>query len=144
VDINSLDDLRAKEDQIRRMLQRCKLDSVLIGLRKTESLDSIGRYPPIKLYPFMIAGAAMFALRYCSPRPYRNYYRPLSESELVPLLRNVTEYLLADPLSFDSTIQQEYYEANPVFTFLRIVASQFPFQVSPNGQYARSLVLYKD
>lgn len=144
VEINSLEDLRAKEDQIRRMLQRCKLDRILLGLRRVGELDSIGRYPPIRPYPFIIAGTAMFALRYCPPRPFENYYRPLPESALVPLIRNVSEYLLADPVSFDSTIQQEYYHANPVFTFLRLVASQFPFQVSPYGQYARSLVLYED
>ena len=144
VNINSLEDLRAKEDQIRRMLQRCRLDSVLLGLRRAGELDSIGRYPPIQLHPFMIAGAAMFALRYCPPRTFRKHYRTLPESELVPLIRTVNEYLLADPLSFDSTIQQEYYHANPAFTFLRLVASQFPFQVSPYGQYARSLVLYED
>lgn len=142
--INSFEDLRAKEDQIRRMLKRCRLDRTLVGLRRIEELDSIGLYPPIRLFPFMIAGAAMFALRYCPPRPFENYYRPLPNSELVHLIRNVNEYLLADPISFDSTIQQEYEHANPIFTFLRLVASQFSFQVSPYGQYARSLVLYED
>jgi hypothetical protein len=142
MDIGSLEDLQAKEDLIRRMLQRCRLDSVLLGLRRVGELDSIGRYPPIQLFPFMIAGAAMFAMRYCRAWPFRNRYSPLPNSELVPLIRTVNEYLLADPLSFDSTVQQEYYEANPAFTFLRFVASQFPFQVSPYGQYGRSLVLY--
>lgn len=55
----------------------------------------IGRYPPIRLETFIIAGAAAFALRYCPPRPIRKTYRPLPDSELVPFLRFATNYLLA-------------------------------------------------
>ena len=144
MDINNLDDLYAAEKLIRRMLQRVRLDAVLLGLRRAGDLPTIGRYPPIRLEPFMIAGAAMLALRYCPPRPFRKTYRPLPDSELVPFLRFVNDYLLADPLSFDETIQEDYYEANPVFTFLRFVASQFPYNVGYFGQYARSLILYEE
>lgn len=144
MDINSLDDLRSAEKLIYRVLQRTRLDSVLLGLRRVGDQPSIGRYPPIKLEPFIIAGAAMFALRYCPPRPFRKTYSSLPDSELIPLLRLVSDYLLADPLSFDETIQDEYYEANPVFTFLRFVASQFSFNVGYYGQYARSLILYEE
>jgi hypothetical protein len=144
VDINGLEDLKAAEELIGRVLQRIRLDSALLGLRRAADLPSIGRYPPIRLEPFMIAGAAMFALRYCPPRPFRKSYRPLPDSELVPFLRLVNDYLLADPLSFDETIQEDYYEANPVFTFLRFVASQFPYNVGYYGQYARSLILYEE
>jgi len=125
-------------------LQRIRLDDVLLGLRRIGELPSIGRYPPIRLEPFMIAGAAMFTLRYCSPRPFRKTYRPLPDSELVPFMRLVIDYLLADPLSFDETIQKDYYEANPAFTMLRFAASQFPYNVSYYGQYARSLILYEE
>lgn len=94
MDINSLEELQSKEVRIRRMLKRCKLDRTLVGLRSLVELDSTGRYPPIRLFPFVIAGAAMFALRYCPSRPFENYYRPLPTDELVPLMRNVSEYLL--------------------------------------------------
>lgn len=92
----------------------------------------------------MIAGAAMFALRYCRPRTFQKTYKPLPDSELVPFMRPVIDYLLADPLPFDKTIEEDYYEANPVFTFLRVVASQFPYNVGYYGQYARSLILYEE
>ena len=144
MEINNLDDLRAAEKLIEWVLQRIRLDSVLLGLRRAGDLPAIGHYPPIRLEPFMIAGAAMFALRYCPPRPFRKTYRPLPDSELVPYLRLVNHYLLADPLSFDETIQEDYYEASPVFTFLRFVASQFPYNVGYFGQYARSLILYEE
>lgn len=144
MNINSLDDLQAAEKQIGRVLQRIRLDAVMLGLRKARERPSIGRYPPIKLEPFMIAGAAMFALRYCPPRPFRKTYRPLHDSELVPFARLVNDYLLADPLSFDKAIEEDYYEANPVFTFLRFVASQFPYNVGYYGQYARFLILYEE
>ena len=144
MDINNLDELQAAEKLIGRVLQRIRLDSALLGLRRAAHLPSIGRYPPIRLEPFMIAGAAMFALRYCPSRPFRKTYKPLPDSELVPFLRLVNDYLLADPLSFDETIQEDYYEANPVFTFLRFVASQFPYNVGYYGQYARSLILYEE
>lgn len=62
----------------------------------------------------------------------------------MPFVRLVTNYLLADPLSFDETMQEEYYEANPAFTMLRITASQFLYNVSYYGQYARSLILYEE
>ena len=144
MDIYNLDDLQAAEKLIGRMLQRIRLDAVLLGLRRVGDLPSIGRYPPIRLEPFMIAGAAMFALRYCPPRPSRKTYRPLPDSELVPFVRLVNDYLLADPLSLDETMQDGYYEANPAFTFLRMVASQFPYNVGYFGQYARSLILYEE
>ena len=144
MDINSFEDLQAAEEQLGRVLRRIRLDSALVGLRKLGDRPSIGRYPPIRLEPFMIAGVAMFALRYCPPRPFRETFRPLPDEELIPLLRLVSGYLLADPLSFDETIQEEYYDANPAFTFLRFVASQFPYDVGYYGQYARSLILYEE
>ncbi len=137
MDINSIEDLQAAEERLSRVLKRIRLDSALVGLRKLGDRPSIGRYPPIRLEPFMIAGAAMFALRYCPPRPFRETFRPLPDEELIPFLRLVSGYLLADPLSFDETIQEEYYDANPAFTFLRFVASQFPYDVGYYGQYAR-------
>lgn len=144
VEINSLEDLQAAEEQIGRVLKRIRLDSALVGLRKLGDRPFIGRYPPIRLAPFIVAGAAMFALRYCLPRPFRKTFRPLPDEELIPFLRLVSDYLLADPLSFDETIQKEYYDANPAFTILRFVASQFPYDVGYFGQYARSLVLYEE
>ncbi len=144
MDINSLDDLRAAERLIGRMLRRVRLDSALVGLRKLGDRPFIGRYPPIRLAPFIVAGAAMFALRYCPPRPFRKTFRPLPDEELIPFLRLVSAYLLADPLTFDETIREEYREANPAFTFLRFVASQFPYDVGYFGQYARSLILYEE
>lgn len=79
MDINSFEDLQAAEEQIGRVLKRIRLDSALLGLRKIVDQRHIGRYPPIRLEPFMIAGAAAFALRYCSPRPFKKTYRPLPD-----------------------------------------------------------------
>jgi hypothetical protein len=92
----------------------------------------------------MIAGAAMFALRYSPIRPFRVRYRPLPDADLVRILRMVNDYLLADPLSFDETMAREYRDANPSFTFVRFVASQYVYDVRYFGQYARSLILYEE
>jgi hypothetical protein len=54
-----------------------------------------------------------------------NIYRPLSDMELIRFLRQVNDYLLADPISWDSTMKEEYYDANPALTFLRLL--QLPF-----------------
>ena len=144
MDIDSLDDLQAAEQKIRRMLQLHKLDSVLLGLRRVETLPSIGHYPPIRLEPFMIAGATMFALKYCPITSFRRHYRPIPDFDLIRFMRLMVDYLLADPVSWDPTIQEEYQSANPIFAFVRLVASQFIYKVDYFGQYSRSLILYEE
>ncbi len=144
MNIASLGDLEVVEQQIHRLLRQQRLDTVLLKLREVERIQSLGHRPPIKLEPFMIAGIAMFALRYCPQRFFKRHSPQLSWNELAFIAEHVNQYLLADPISFDEEILKDYHSSNYVFTFLRIAAAQFPYQIDYYGQYARSLILYQE
>jgi hypothetical protein len=60
IDIESLDDLRALEEEIRLGLQKHNLESVLLGLRHYAE----------HMKAFVIAGTALFAVRHCTAGPH--------------------------------------------------------------------------
>ena len=97
-EIQSFSDFEALERQIREALQPHNLDGVLRGLWNTAR-------PEGKPSPFMIAGTALFAMRYCAPS-YRRLreVEPLSWQTLFPIVDLVTHFLLADPIGFDESV----------------------------------------
>jgi hypothetical protein len=56
----------------------------------------------------------------------------------------VTQYQIADPLGFNESIQENYYDSNPVFTLLRIFGNQAPYCIDFFGQQARPLLLFQE
>jgi hypothetical protein len=134
MEIKSFAELEALENRIRTAIQHYKLEQVLVGLRQV----------PASVEPFMLAGVSLFALRFCKAGERVPRVQSLTWPTLAPLIDLVTQYYLADPLGFDEDLQRAYSNSNSVFAFLRIVASQFPFDVSPFGQHAQPLLLYHE
>jgi hypothetical protein len=134
MEINSIHDLQVAENQIRLAIQQHRLEGVLLGLR--EAAD--------RLEPFTIGGIALFAIRHCTAGHRTQTSQALEWDKLAPLAHLVTQYLLADPLAFDQTLQQEFNKSNPVFSVLRMVSSQMPYHVSLFGRYAQPLVLFRE
>lgn len=121
------------ESRIGSVLRRHDLDYVLGGIRR--SLD--------KLEPFTAAGIALFAIRYSLPpiaRGAKLYEMPWGE--LAPIAHLVIQYLIADPVSFEPAVEDDYRESTLIPIILRTVGNQFPYNVPFFGQYARSLMLF--
>lgn len=134
MDINSSEDLKKLKDEIQHRLRGYKLQHILLGLRTT----------PKNIPSFAVGGTALLAVRHCKPGHPTQLKYFLPWEGLAPIVHLVTEYLLADPITYDRSVQQEYRNSNPVFTFLRIVASQMPYAVSLFARYAQPLVLYQE
>lgn len=132
-DVQSLGELLALEDSIRRAFQPHTLDGVLRGLWNTARHDG---FPA----PFMVAGTVQFALRHCAPA-FRSMRaaEPLAWSVLAPIVDLVTRFLLSDPVGFDDTVPNSLLSI-----LLRTAGNQFPYEADPFGQQARSLILYHD
>jgi hypothetical protein len=129
MDVDSFASLQLLEKRIKQFIQQFKLEELLIGLR--QGLDI--------LPPFVLGGAALFAIRYCKPGQMAPNYRTLQWRIVDRLTDLVTQYQIADPLGFDESIRENYYDSNPVFTLLRIFGNQAPYSITFFGQQARPL-----
>jgi len=129
VEIRNSIELSALAGQIGTALKTYTLDSVLLGLRRA----------PSKVEPFMIAGTALFAVRYCPPG-LRTVKRTLGWTALGPIVGLVTTYLLADPSSFAVTAPTE---SSLLSILLRGVGNQFPYADNFTGP-GRLLILYEE
>jgi len=110
--ILNIQDLHELERRIKIQMRQHDLDDVLFGLRNV----------PDKVYPFMIAGAALFALRYARPPAMsKSDKRILLWDYLKPIIGQVNEYLLADPVSFEPPVFNEYHGSVEIPIFLRTV-----------------------
>lgn len=134
MEVKSLASLHKLESRIRQVIQPYKLDQVLFGLRSVAA----------DFQPFVIGGASLFAVRFCDTGRRTPRVMVLGKDILAPWLHLITCYLLADPIGYDRKLQEEYKNANPVFTFLRIFGSQMPYAVSLFGHHAQPLLLYHD
>ncbi|MGH9929700.1 MAG: hypothetical protein ACREA9_10820 [Pyrinomonadaceae bacterium] len=134
MEVNSVASLNRLESLIEQVIQRYKLDQVLFGLRSVAD----------DFEPFVIGGASLFAVRFCNAGRRSARVLVPGKDVLAPWLHLVTCYLLADPIGYDLSLQEEYKNANPVFAFLRIVGSQMPYSVSLFGHHAQPLLLYHD
>ena len=134
MDIDSFESLQMLEKHIKQIIQRYKLEEVLIGLR--QGLDIVP--------PFILGGTALFAIRYCKPGQIGPNYRTLEWKIIDRLTDLVAQFQIADPLGFDRNIQEGYYDSNPVFTLLRIFGNQAPYSIDFFGQQARPLLLFQE
>lgn len=134
MEVNSVADLHRLESLIKQWLQSYKLDQLLFGLRRVAE----------DFQPFVIAGASLFAVRFCNTGRRTPRVAVPAKDALAPWLHLVTCYLLADPIGYDRELQEEFKNANPVFALLRIVGSQMPYSVSLFGHHAQPLLLYHD
>lgn len=130
MEINQLEDLDELELKIRKKLSKLKLGDVLYSLYATKGLDS-----------FITAGIALFAVRFSQPSLVTQNLRLVN---IHPIIKLVSDYLLADPITFDKEIHDNFIDSNPVFLMLRLVYSQFPFNISPFSQFSRPMLLYYD
>lgn len=133
--ISSEKDLQGEEIRIGWHLSQLRLDAVLLGIRVYGER--------VHQFEFVRAGLAAFAVRYCQMPDHRaRDAAPLTT--LKRLAHRVALYLLADPITFDEKLREEFNSSNPVFLLLRIQASQHPFYAIPYGAHVRALVLYDE
>jgi hypothetical protein len=134
MEIKSAEELQSLAEHIKRFIESYRLEQVLFGLRKA----------PEEFQPFVISGAALFAIRFCKAGRRRPMVGVLGGEGLGQWLHLVKTYLLADPIGYDKDVQREANNSNPVFTVLRIAGSQMPYNVSLFAQHAQPLLLYHE
>lgn len=133
--IRSVTELEEQERRIARALERYELSQVLISL---ETLRG-------RLKPFVAAGVALFAVRFARPPVLREeQIAPQPAGELEAVARMVTDYLLADPFSFDPASEPGYHGSVAIPVLYRHLGNQTVYDVQPFGQYARSIKLFRD
>jgi hypothetical protein len=131
MEINTLDDLDKLELKIRQKISKFRLGDVLYSLYQIK--DSFE--------PFIVAGVALFAVRFSEPSIVSQNYNLLN---LNTIIRLVSDYLLADPITFDQELNNNFMGSNPAFVMLRLACSQFPFEVSEFSQFSRPILLYHE
>jgi hypothetical protein len=133
--VNNLVDLQNLEARIRQKIQQHELDDFLGTLLLSRQ----------RFNPFVIAGMTLFGIRFALP-PIKRYasvkHIPFEEFNLIAHL--VTEYLLADPSSFQPPIKSTYHGSVLIPVVLRHVGNQFPFNETFWGQGGRSIYLFKE
>ncbi|HSF72493.1 MAG TPA: hypothetical protein VLA84_01700 [Microcoleus sp.] len=132
MEINTLDDLDKLDLKIRQEISKYRLGDVLYSLYQIK--DS--------LLPFRAAGVALFAVRFSEPSIVSQNIKPLKNIQ--PIIELVTTYLLADPITFDQELENNFMGSNPAFVRLRLAYSQFPFEVSAFSQFSRPILLYHE
>jgi hypothetical protein len=126
-------ELQEWDARIGSILQRHELNYVLAGIRQL----------PKEMWSFTAAGVALFAIRYSLPSIVRGAkVEAMPWGELAPIANLVTQYLLADPVSFDPPVENEYRGSTLIPLMLRQAGNQFIYNIDLFGQYARSLKLF--
>jgi hypothetical protein len=129
MEINQLEDLDKLELKIRQKINKFRLGDVLYSLYGIKD----------RLPPFIAAGVALFAVRFSPPSLVKQNLRLVNIQQIIKL---VSDYLLADSITFYQEIHDNFIKSNPVFLILRVVYSQFPFNVSRFSQFSRPMLLY--
>lgn len=132
------------EKEIVSEIRRYKSDEILLfvhaAFKELNNSKSIGhQFLPRGLPPFVVAGISSFAVRFSNP--YRNS-KGFSWAELAKIENLVSQYLLADPINYDTELHEGFKESNPVFLVLRICGSQFPYNYNPYACYSQPIMLY--
>ncbi len=136
------------EEEIRSTVRRFPSDKVLSAVHhatknSTGSTAAINQIFPLDkggFRPFIAAGISAFAIRFSNPNRYTD--KEFTLSDLANLYKLVFDYLAADPITTDEEVAKEFYKSNPVFMILRLVASQFPFEVNTFGYIGQPLLLF--
>ena len=139
MEVRNAGDLWTLEQEIKSLLSKYDLDTALWTLGQRRELLN-GDLPDETA--FIIAGFAMFALRFCTPPIMRNSRSiSMEEGDFRAAKGLVSKYLLADPISFSASPQN-----NSPFTstMLRLVGNQFTFSVTFWGQPARALHMFSE
>lgn len=131
--ILSLSDLEKLESQIAVEFGKHKLGDVLHSLYLLKKSE-----PDIN--PFMTAGAALFAARFSHPSKTSQLRYYISSIRALVDLSN--RYYLADPITFDQDLRDEFIHSNPTFMMLRIASSQFPFSPGIFGNFSRPFFVF--
>ncbi len=133
--ISSAEDLSNAEMAIGIQIGRHSLDSIFASIRTYSA----------SLPPFVQAAVAHFAVRHArAPGQRTAQLHAVPWHEFERIARLVTNYVLADPATFTNPDQPEFSGSTIFPVLLRIVGNQAPFDALWSGQYARSLVLYRD
>jgi hypothetical protein len=74
----------------------------------------------------MIGGTALFAIKFCPPSQTSQL---IKNYDLRNLVNISNDYYLADPIIFDKNLHDKFIDENPVFMLLRLVSSQFTFEL---------------
>lgn len=134
MEISSLADLDKLESQIEKAFEKLKLGDVL------HSLYLLRKSSP-ELRPFMVAGVSLFAARFCPPSKASQLSNNYDIRSLVNLSN---KYYLADPITFDKDLHDEFIDSNPVFMMLRLASSQFPFELGRFSEFSRPALLFHE
>ncbi len=134
MNIKNYEELEGLEQMITNLIRRYPLDALLIGIRESEN----------RFEPFVRAGISLFAIRFCSAGPKIEKVQTVRQKDLENIAHLVTLYLLADPITFDQNERNEFSSSNPVLVVLRLVAHQFPFDISIFGHHAQPFMLYEE
>jgi len=120
------------EIKLKEILSQYFLDEILLSLKQV----------PEETHPFIIAGVALFAVRFASPPITRTiYHRTVNNQILRKIIALTANYLLEDPVS---QVDDNYYGSNVIPLLLRHLGNQLPFNYSIFGQYGRSIILYHE
>lgn len=133
MNIKSYEELEDFEQRIINLIQRYPLDALLIGIRESKN----------RFEPFVRAGISLFAIRFCSAGPKIEKVQTVRHKDLENIAHLVTQYLLADPITFDKNERNEFRSSNPVLMVLRLVGHQFPYSISTFGHHAQPYMLFK-
>ena len=134
MEVTSLNDLNKLEAQIASVFGKIKLGDVL------HSLYLLKNSSP-ELEPFIVAGVALLAVRFCPPSKQSQVIKSCDIKYLVSLAQ---DYYLCDPIAFDNDLHDEFMNSNPVFVVLRLTYSQFHFKPSIFSQFSRPAYLFDD
>lgn len=139
--INSLQALNRLELQIQSSFKKIKLGDALYSLHSLKNQHSQLNATTPEFLPFLNAGAALFAIRFCTPSKVET---TIKYHDLRCLVNLTLKYLQADPITLDEELKNEFINSNPVFLMLRLVSHQFPFQPNIFGQFARPVILFDE
>lgn len=133
------------EKTIQDSVRKFSLDNILLAAHRAikgqnesstyKISDEAGR-----IEPFVAAGICSFAIRFSNV--YRHADKQLTLLDFNQLYDLVLGYLTTDPITTDEESANVFYNSNPVFLILRIIASQFPFKVNTFGSTGQPLLLF--
>ncbi len=136
------------EEQIWSAFRSFPSDKVLLAVHRAIKESKDPSSPIHKVFPsdsggfqpFVAAGISAFTIRFSSPNRYGE--KEISFADLADLYNLVFDYLTADPITTDEELAKNFYQSNPVFMVLRVVAGQFPFEFNTFGSIGRPLLLF--